>query len=128
MDLKTILPSLPSRNECNAQFLAKASVADFNRLYREDAAFREYATKVYDYLEQKMQPGTKINLQAYHGQKLEWTLLTYAAFIEENLHWLEFYISDDYNYICRPYQSRELVELLREMVIKDRRKKSVKPI
>lgn len=117
----TTLISSSTKNKCNAEILHTVSTADFNRLYRENKDFREFATKVYHYLEYDMKPGTKFSLKRYCGEKLRWLLITFTAFLFDNLHWLEYHTSDDYEYICRPYQSRELIEMLRNSVIRDLR-------
>ena len=88
------------RNETIKQLVESYTVGQFNELYLSDEAFRKYARKVYAYFD-KMRPGTCLRLTSYQGRKLEWLLLTYVAFYFESLHWLEFYISDDYNAVCR---------------------------
>ena len=88
------------RNEAIKQFVESYTVGQFNELYLSDEAFRKYAKKVYAYFD-KMRPGTCLRLTSYQGRKLEWVLLTYVAFYFEGAHWLEFFISDDYNTIVR---------------------------
>ena len=72
----------------------------FNSLYRENEEFREYAMKVYEFC-CRMKPGTCINLTRYTGQKLEWTLLTIAAFYCSGANHIEYYVSNDYTRFVR---------------------------
>ena len=93
----------------------------FNTLFLENAEFKEYAMKVYEFC-CCMTPGTCINLARYTGQKLEWTLLTIAAFYCSGYNHLEYYISDDYNRFVRkvisPQQLQKDIDFLREMKTK----------
>jgi hypothetical protein len=73
---------------------------DFNNLYRENEEFKEYAIKVYEYC-CRMKAGTCINLTRYSGQKLDWTLLTIAAFYCSGANHIEYYITDDYTRFAR---------------------------
>lgn len=73
---------------------------DFNILYRENEEFKEYALKVYEYC-CRMKAGTCINLTRYSGQKLDWTLLTIAAFYCSGANHIEYYITDDYTRFAR---------------------------
>lgn len=73
---------------------------DFNTLYRENEEFKEYAIKVYEYC-CRMKAGTCINLTRYSGQKLDWTLLTIAAFYCSGANHIEYYITDDYTRFAR---------------------------
>ena len=88
------------RNETIKQLVESYTVGQFNELYLADVEFRKFARQVYTYFD-NMRPGTRLRLTAYQGRKLEWVLLTYVAFYFESLHWLEFYISDDYTAVCR---------------------------
>ena len=72
----------------------------FNSLYTENEEFREYALKVYEYC-CRMKAGTCINLTRYSGQKLDWTLLTIAAFYNSGANHIEYYITDDYTRFAR---------------------------
>ena len=96
--------SYPMNNSCRNEkvrsLVHSYTIGQFNELYLSDEAFRKYARKVYTYFD-NMRPGTCLRLTSYQGQKLEWLLLTYVAFYFESLHWLEFYISDDYTAVCR---------------------------
>jgi hypothetical protein len=86
------------RNETIKQLVESYTVGQFNELYLADGEFRKFARQVYTYFD-NMRPGTRLRLTAYQGRKLEWVLLTYVAFYFEGAHWLEFFISDDYNTI-----------------------------
>lgn len=88
------------RNETVRTLVQSYTVAQFNEKYLADKEFRKFAKKVYSYFD-NMRPGTRLRLTAYQGRKLEWVLLTYVAFYFEGAHWLEFFISDDYNTIVR---------------------------
>ena len=88
------------RNETIKQLVESYTVGQFNELYLADVEFRKFARQVYTYFD-NMRPGTRLRLTAYQGRKLEWVLLTYVAFYFEGAHWLEFFISDDYNTIVR---------------------------
>ena len=88
------------RNETVRTLVQSYTVAQFNEKYLADKEFRKFARKVYAYFD-NMRHGTRLRLTAYQGRKLEWLLLTYVAFYFESLHWLEFYISDDYTAVCR---------------------------
>ena len=88
------------RNETIKQLVESYTVGQFNELYLSDEAFRKFARQVYTYFD-NMRSGTCLRLSSYQGQKLEWLLLTYVAFYFEGAHWLEFFISDDYNTIVR---------------------------
>ena len=88
------------RNETVRTLVQSYTVAQFNEKYLADKEFRKFAKKVYSYFD-NMRSGTCLRLSSYQGQKLEWLLLTYVAFYFESLHWLEFYISDDYTAVCR---------------------------
>ena len=88
------------RNETVRTLVQSYTVAQFNEKYLADKEFRNFARQVYTYFD-NMRPGTRLRLTAYQGRKLEWLLLTYVAFYFESLHWLEFYISDDYTAVCR---------------------------
>lgn len=48
-----------------------------------------------------MKAGTCINLIRYSGQKLDWTLLTIAAFYCSGANHIEYYITDDYTRFAR---------------------------
>lgn len=72
----------------------------FNTLYVENPEFKEYALKVYEYC-CGMKPGTCINLTRFSGQKLDWTLLTIAAFYNSGANHIEYYITDDYTRFVR---------------------------
>jgi len=48
-----------------------------------------------------MKAGTCINLTRYSGQKLDWTLLTIAAFYCSGANHIEYYITDDYTHFAR---------------------------
>lgn len=73
---------------------------NFNSLYTENAEFRNFALKVYEYC-CRMKAGTCINLTKFSGQKLEWTLLTIAAFYNSGTNFLEYYVTDDYTRFAR---------------------------
>ena len=73
---------------------------DFNNLYRENEEYKEYALKVYEYC-CRMKAGTCINLTRYSGHKLDWTLLTIAAFYCSGANHIEYYITDDYTRFAR---------------------------
>ena len=88
----------------------------FNSLYTENEEFREYALQLYEYccrmkagqrtvrhicMECRMKAGTCINLTRYSGQKLDWTLLTIAAFYNSGANHIEYYITDDYTRFAR---------------------------
>ena len=88
------------RNETVRTLVQSYTVAQFNEKYLADKEFRKFARQVYTYFD-NMRPGTRLRLTAYQGRKLEWVLLTYVAFYFEGAHWLEFFISDDYNTIVR---------------------------
>ena len=75
----------------------------YKYLFESPKPFSECSLKekaVYAYFD-NMRHGTRLRLTAYQGRKLEWVLLTYVAFYFEGAHWLEFFISDDYNTIVR---------------------------
>lgn len=90
-------------NAMNEEIRAKLHafrMEDFNNLYRENEEFKEYAIKVYEYC-CRMKAGTCINLIRYSGQKLDWTLLTIAAFYCSGANHIEYYITDDYTRFAR---------------------------
>ena len=93
----------------------------FNSLYRENEEFKEYAIKVYEYC-CRMKAGTCINLTRYSGQKLDWILLTIAAFYCSGANSIEYYITDDYTRFVRkvydPVQLQKDINFFREMKAK----------
>ena len=122
----TVLPSLMSRWKWNSHsddmnqeihdILHSFQMKHFNDLYTENAEFREYATKVYEYC-CVMTPGTCVNLTRYSGQKLYWTVITMAAFYLSGNH-LEYTFSDDYTRFIRKKCDPEQLERERLLYLK----------
>lgn len=104
-------------NESIKEMFHSFTVGDFNERYTNDYEFKRYAQQVYFYFE-TMQPGAELNLLSYSEKELEWILLTFVAFFLEGPHWLEYYISTDYNAIGRyeitpDFRQREIEQWLK---------------
>ena len=108
--MQIILPSLMNQVKLNSHsntmnkeiydILHAFEMKHFNDLNVENAEFREYTTKVYEFC-CCMKAGTYINLTRFSGQKLYWTLLTIAAFYNSGANHIEYYITDDYTRFAR---------------------------
>lgn len=102
---KTLLPSDHSLR----------SVAEFNRLFRCNKKFHDFAKQVYSYLD-AMKPGRVLRLNKYSGEKLEWIVRTACAFICEGNHWIDFEFSSDYMAVHRIAFSKSEKQLFRQML------------
>ena len=116
----SLMKSSSNANMKIRTLLHSLSVNEFNRRYREDGEFRQFAEKVYKYFE-NMRPGTCLKLTSYDDRKLEWILLTYVAFHFEGGHFLEYAPSNDYTAIVRENMSDEHREFLYESWRRSRR-------
>lgn len=76
------------------------TVSGFNRLWRADEQFREFARQVYNYLE-NMRPGRVVTFRRYSGQKLEWCIRTASTFLLESIHRWDWWIGDDFMSVHR---------------------------
>ena len=73
-------------------------VSEFNKRWSADAGFRDFARQVYSYLDH-MKPNKILRLDRYTGKKLEWIVLTAAAFIAEGVHSMDYFFTDDFTAI-----------------------------
>ena len=86
-------------------------VSTFNKLWDENNEFRDFARQVYHYLDH-MKVDKYLRLDRYEGKKLEWIVVTAAAFIAEGIHAADYYFSDDY---CSIHHVSVEPEILEEM-------------
>lgn len=89
-----------------------ADPAEFNRRWRSDGRFRAFAAQVYDYLD-RMRPGRTLRLDGYSGEKLDWIVLTAAAYLSEGLNSMTHCFADDYRSIRREAVGEQELELVR---------------
>lgn len=89
-----------------------ARPSEFNRRWQADPEFRAFAAQVYDYLD-RMRPGRLLRLDRYSGRKLEWIVLTAAAYLSEGLNYITHAFTDDYRAISRNREGDETLDNVR---------------